>query len=60
MDDGRDEPEELLDDTAAARLLEVTTDRLDVMVADGMLVPVRDSPRSFRRVEVQALRLSGG
>ena len=52
--------EELLGDDAAAELLEVSLDRIDVMVSDGMLTPVDESPRTFRRSEVQALRQLGG
>ena len=30
------------------------------MVSEGLLTPAGDSPRTFERAEVMALRLSGG
>ncbi|WP_208027196.1 hypothetical protein [Rhabdothermincola sediminis] len=54
------EGDELIDLREAATILEVTPDRVDVMVDQGMLEPVasRRGPR-FRRTEVEAVRLAG-
>jgi len=62
MDDTAGGPEfdELLDDQAAAEVLEVAPDRIQVMVDEGMISPVGESPRTFRRSELYALRESGG
>lgn len=49
-----------LDAEEAATLLEVTADRIDVLVADGLLVPVGDGARRFRREDVLAVRIVGG
>jgi hypothetical protein len=44
----------------AAQLLAVTRDRIDVMVADGLLQPVEiETELWFHRAEVEALRLQG-
>lgn len=53
--------EDLVDVDEAARLLEVTTDRIMVMVEEGLLEAVPDAgdPR-FVRAEVEALRELGG
>lgn len=52
--------DELIDLREAAMILEVTPDRVDVMVDQGMLEPVTSGrePR-FRRTEVEAVRLIG-
>jgi hypothetical protein len=54
---------ELLDDVEAARLLGVREDRLDELVAQGVLEPANaEEPgaRWFRRVDVAAVSLVGG
>ena len=53
--------EDLVDAEEAARLLEVTPDRIMVMVDEGLLEPVHAAggPR-FARGEVEALRELGG
>lgn len=51
---------ELIDADEAARLLEVTRDRIDVMVDEGLLTPVAGQEARFRRSEVLALRELGG
>lgn len=53
-------PDETIDAQAAAELLGVPEDRIEVMVEEGMLTPVDDSSRRFRAAEVQALGLQGG
>lgn len=60
MTDAEGATDELVDDEAAADLLEVAVDRIDVMVEEGLLSPAAESPRTFRRSEVLALRQSGG
>jgi hypothetical protein len=55
-----DAPDDELDDAAAAALLEVTVDRVEVLVTDGMLTPIGGDPRRFRRADVLAVRLVGG
>ena len=52
---------DLVDTAEAARLLEVTPDRIMVMVEEGLLeaVPGAGDPR-FVRGEVEALRELGG
>jgi len=53
--------DELLDATEAAAVLEVTEDRIPVLVEQGLLIPVDDSPRArFLRSDVAAVRLQGG
>ena len=49
-----------LDDASAAALLDVTIDRVEILVADGVLLPASEDPRRFRRSEVLAARLAGG
>jgi hypothetical protein len=44
----------------ASALLEVTPDRIEVMVAEGMLTPVGDGELRFARAEVLAARELGG
>jgi hypothetical protein len=41
-------------------LLEVTPDRVEVMVAEGMLTPLGDGELRFARAEVLAARELGG
>jgi hypothetical protein len=61
LDDVDDlEDREELDDDAAATILDVTADRLDVLVADGVIEPCATDPRRFRRSELLAVRLTGG
>jgi hypothetical protein len=53
--------DDLVDPETAARLLEVTVDRLDVLVADGLLEPVPGrSDRVFPVDAVMAVRQQGG
>jgi hypothetical protein len=56
-----DEDHDLIDVGEAAQLLEVTPDRIMVLVEEGLLEPIGDSdePR-FGRGEVEALRELGG
>jgi hypothetical protein len=56
-----DEDQDLVDVEEAARLLEVTRDRVMVLVEEGLLEPIGDTdePR-FGRGEVEALRELGG
>ena len=49
-----------LDDASAAALLDVTIDRIDVLVSDGVLTPASEGPRRFHRTEILAARLAGG
>jgi hypothetical protein len=60
-DDAPLQPDDLVDAETAARLLEVTPDRIDVLVADGLLEPVpgRDD-RVFNAADVTAVRAQGG
>lgn len=52
---------ELIDADEAARLLEVTRDRIDVLVDEGLLAPASGREGSwYRRSEVLALRELGG
>ena len=54
-------PEDLIDREEACALLEVDAERLDAMVAEGMLDPVgTDDEARFLRAEVLALRELGG
>jgi hypothetical protein len=54
-------PDDVVDPETAARLLEVTVDRLDVLVADGLLEPVPGRPdRVFPVDAVMAVRQQGG
>ncbi|HEX2574801.1 MAG TPA: MerR family transcriptional regulator [Aquihabitans sp.] len=57
-----DDPNELIDDAEAATILEVTPDRIQVMVDEDLLTPAggEQAGRRFRRAEVEALRLAGG
>jgi len=57
------EPEALIDDGEAARLLGVTVDRIDELVAQGLLDTAnaeQPGARWFRHTDVDALRLVGG
>lgn len=56
-----DEDKDLIDVDEAAHLLEVTPDRIMVLVEEGLLEPIgdNDEPR-FGRGEVEALRELGG
>ncbi len=52
---------DLITAAEAGAILEVTPDRIDVMVEEGLLVPVDVSgERRFPRAEVTALRELGG
>ena len=54
-------PGALIGADEAAGLLEVTRDRLDVMIEEGLLVPADDAePAKFRRADVIALSELGG
>lgn len=56
-----DEGQDLIDLDEAARLLEVTPDRIMVMVEEGLLEPIGGSGETrFGRGEVEALRELGG
>jgi hypothetical protein len=57
---GSGAPDELIGVDEASTLLEVTPDRVEVMVEEGLLSPVGDGPRRFRRAEVLAARELGG
>jgi hypothetical protein len=50
--------DDLLDADAAAEVLQVAGDRIEVMVEEGLLTPEDDG--RFRRAEVEALRHQGG
>jgi maltose-binding protein MalE len=54
-------PEETLDATQAAEVLEVTPDRIAVLVEEGLLTPLpgRDDV-AFDPAEVRAVNLLGG
>jgi hypothetical protein len=55
------DPAELIDATTAADLLEVSLDRIQVMVDEGLLTPAEESGGSgFVRSDVEAVRLIGG
>jgi DNA-binding transcriptional MerR regulator len=50
-------PDDLIDAAEASALLEVSPDRVDVLVEEGLLTPVGDGEqRQFRRSEVLAVR----
>jgi hypothetical protein len=53
--------DDLIDADEACALLEVARDRLDVMIAEGLLTPADgdDGPR-FSRAEVLSVRALGG
>jgi hypothetical protein len=52
---------DVVDAETAARMLEVTADRLDVLVADGLLDPVPGrTDRVFPVAAVLAVRQQGG
>jgi hypothetical protein len=54
-------PDSLIGVDEAAELLEVTPDRVFVMVEEGLLSPAGESdPPQFRRAEVIALSELGG
>jgi hypothetical protein len=57
---GAGAPDELIGDEDASALLEVTPDRIEVMVSEGLLTPVGEGERRFRRAEVIAARELGG
>jgi hypothetical protein len=55
-------PDDLIDLTTAAQVLQVDESRIQVMVSEGLLTPVGaggDAPR-FHEAEVQSVRLLGG
>ncbi len=52
--------DETIDAPAAAEILGVPEDRIQVMVDDGLLTPVEGSDGRFRAAEVEAVRLQGG
>ena len=55
------QPDELIDSSAAASVLQQPEDTIATLVTDGVLTPIEtpSGPR-FRAAEVQALRLAGG
>jgi hypothetical protein len=57
---GEGTPDDLIGVDEASALLEVTPDRVGVMVEEGLLTPVGDGDRQFRRGEVLAVRELGG
>lgn len=57
---GTGAPDDLVGAEEAAALLEVAADRIEVMVAEGMLTPVGDGELRFSRAEVVAARELGG
>jgi hypothetical protein len=57
---GSGAPDDLIGVDEASALLEVTADRVDVMVEEGLLTPVGDGDRRFGRAEVLAARELGG
>lgn len=59
MDETGDD-NELMELAEASRALEVTPDRVEAMVQEGLLTPVGEGPdRRFRRSEVLAVRQLG-
>jgi hypothetical protein len=60
MSDAR--ADDVIDAQEAARLLEVTSEQIPVMVDEGILTPVDDGrgATGFARSEVMAARLMGG
>ena len=60
MSDAR--AEDVIDAQEAARLLEVSSEQIPVMVDEGILTPVDDGrgATGFARSEVMAARLIGG
>ena len=52
--------DELIGVEDASELLEVTPDRIEVMVSEGLLTPVGDGEPRFRRTDVLAVRELGG
>jgi hypothetical protein len=55
--------DELIDVAAAAELLDVATDRIEVMVEEDLLTPVGGESSTawrFHRSEVLAVKLAGG
>ena len=59
-DSGSGAPDDLIGVEEASALLEVTADRVEVMVEEGLLTPVGTGERRFRRAEVLAARELGG
>jgi hypothetical protein len=57
---GSGAPDDLIGIDEASVLLEVTVDRVEVMVEEGLLTPVGAGERRFRRAEVLAVRELGG
>ncbi len=57
-ENGPVDPSEVIDAAEAASILEVTRDRIDAMVEQGLLTPVEES--RFRRSDVLAAREVGG
>jgi len=61
VDETQGETDELIGADEASRVLEVQPDRIDIMVAEGMLSAVEGpGGPQFRRAEVMALRQQGG
>ena len=56
---GSGAPDDLIGVDEASALLEVTPDRVEVMVEEGLLTPVGDGDLRFRRVEVLATQRAG-
>ena len=57
---GTGTPDDLVGAEEAAGLLEVAPDRIEVMVAEGLLTPVGDGELRLSRSEVLAARELGG
>jgi hypothetical protein len=57
---GAMDDDDVLGDEATADLLGVALDRLEVLVADGVLEPIGHDPRRFRRTDILATRIAGG
>ena len=57
---GTGAPDDVVGVAEASRILEVAPDRIEVMVAEGMLTPLGDGELTFARAEVLAARELGG
>jgi hypothetical protein len=57
---GTGAPDEVVGVDEASALLEVTPDRIEVMVSEGMLTPLGEGELRFARAEVLAARELGG
>jgi hypothetical protein len=57
---GTGSPDDVVSADEASALLEVTRDRVDVMVTEGLLTPLGEGELRFSRAEVLAARELGG